>query len=91
MANHTERERGSSMDRGRVAQWSKEKISTLTTIELKQLMANAVRLNEPDVAALCKEVLVERPRVMAAARKLKAGATKAKPRKKLVSAIAAAE
>jgi hypothetical protein len=90
MAN-MERERGASMDRGRVAQWSKEKISTLTTIELKQLMANAVRLNEPDVAALCKEVLIERPRVMAAARKLKAGATKAAPRKKRIAVAPAAE
>jgi hypothetical protein len=86
-----ERERGASMDRGRVAQWSKEKISTLTTIELKQLMANAVRLNEPDVAALCKEVLGERPKLMAAARKLKAGNVKAAPRKKRIAAAPAAE
>jgi hypothetical protein len=90
MAN-MERERGASMDRGRVAQWSKDKISTLTTIELKQLMANAVRLNEPDVAALCKEVLGERPKLQAAARKLKAAGLKAAPRKKRVAAAPVAE
>lgn len=48
--------------RGRVAQWSKERINTLSTPELRQLLANAEQLKEAEVAALCNELLRERPR-----------------------------
>ena len=59
------------LGRGRVAQWSKERISALSTIELRQLMANATRLEETEVAALCHELLSERPPGHAVVRKLK--------------------
>lgn len=55
--------------RGRVAQWSKEKINTLSTPELRQLLANAEQLKEAEVAALCNELLCERPRGYAPVRR----------------------
>ena len=48
--------------RGRIAQWNKEKLSLLSTLELRQLLVNAERLKEAEVAALCHELLNERPR-----------------------------
>ena len=45
------------LQRGRVAKWTKERLDTLSTIELRQLLANAERLQETDVAALCSELL----------------------------------
>src|SRR5882724_1951628 len=51
------------MPRGRVAKWSKEQLDKLNTLELRALLANAERLNEPDVAALCTEILDARPLV----------------------------
>jgi hypothetical protein len=48
--------------RGRIAKWSKEKIDTLSTPELRALLDNAERLKEPEVAALCNELLDARPR-----------------------------
>jgi hypothetical protein len=48
--------------RGRVAKWSKEQIDKLTTPELRALLANAQRLQEPEVAAICNAILDERPR-----------------------------
>lgn len=52
----------SLMGRGRVASWSREQYDNLSTPELRALMANAERLNEPEVAALCSEILDKRPR-----------------------------
>ena len=46
--------------RGRITKWTKEKLSTLSKIELTQLLANAERLKEPEVAAFCRELLSER-------------------------------
>ena len=57
------------LGRGRVAQWSKEKINAFSTPELRQLLANAERLKETEVAALCNELLSERPRGHAAVRR----------------------
>ena len=48
--------------RGRVAKWSREQIDKLSTPELRALLANAERLKEPEVAALCNELLNARPR-----------------------------
>lgn len=48
--------------RGRVAKWSKEQLDKLSTLELRALLANAERLSEPEVAALCNEILDARPR-----------------------------
>jgi hypothetical protein len=38
-------------------EWTKDRIQTLTKPEVKQLRANAERLQEPEVVALCDEVL----------------------------------
>ncbi len=67
------------LGRGRVAQWSKEKINGLTTPELRQLMANAQRLEETEVAALCHELLSERPRGIVAPRKSKPKSSRRRP------------
>jgi hypothetical protein len=56
------------MPRGRVAKWSKEQLDKLSTLELRALLANAERLNEPEVAALCNEILDARPRGQAPVR-----------------------
>jgi hypothetical protein len=48
--------------RGRVTRWSKEQIDKLSTPELRALLVNAERLKEPEVAALCNELLDARPR-----------------------------
>lgn len=57
--------------RGRIAQWSKERINTLSTPELRQLLANATRLNETEIATLCDELLGARPRGHAVVRRQK--------------------
>jgi hypothetical protein len=49
-------------ERTRNTTWSREKIEALGTPELRQLHANALRLNEPEIAALCDELLGARPR-----------------------------
>jgi len=65
------------LPRGRVAQWSRERLDKLTTLELRALLANAERLQESDVAALCREVLAARPRGNnAAARALRTATAK---------------
>lgn len=43
--------------RGRVEQWTRERIERLPAPEIVQLRANAERLDEPDLAALCSVVL----------------------------------
>jgi len=50
------------LGRGRVAKWTREKINSLSTPELRQLRLNAERLLETEIAAMCAEVLDERPR-----------------------------
>jgi hypothetical protein len=50
------------LGRGHAAQWTKEKIDTLSTLEVRNLHANAERLLETEIAALCIEVLGSRPR-----------------------------
>ena len=54
---------------GRTAQWTREKIESLSTAEVRQLRDNAQRLHEPEIAALCDEVLGGRPRGGARAKK----------------------
>ncbi len=46
--------------RTRSVSWTKDRIGALTTPDVKQLRANAVRLREPEIAALCDEVLGSR-------------------------------
>jgi hypothetical protein len=59
------------LPRGRVAKWSKEQIDKLTTLELRALLANAERLKETEVVALCNELLHARPRGQAPVRRHK--------------------
>ncbi|MDH3319806.1 MAG: hypothetical protein OEO84_08975 [Betaproteobacteria bacterium] len=51
-----------NLTRGRAALWTKDKIDLLTTPEVRNLHANAERLLETEIAALCIEVLGARPR-----------------------------
>ena len=55
--------------------WTLDRIQTLSKPEVRQLRANAERLHEPGVVALCDKVLGDKP--VKAARAVKA----AKPRK----------
>lgn len=50
----------------RAAQWTREKIDSLSTAEVRQLRDNAERLHEPEIAALCEQVLGARPRTRGA-------------------------
>jgi hypothetical protein len=47
--------------------WTKDRIQTLSKPEVKQLRANAERLQEPEVVALCDEVLSGRAKAAKAA------------------------
>jgi hypothetical protein len=58
-------------ERGRVASWSREQIDSLSTLEVRQLLVNAERLQETEVAAICNALLDERPRGRAPVRKPK--------------------
>lgn len=51
-----------TLSRGRAALWSRERIDLLSTAEVRNLQANAERLVETEIAALCLEILGERPR-----------------------------
>jgi len=42
--------------------WTKERIDALQTLEVKQLRANAERLNDPEIVGRCDAVLADRPR-----------------------------
>ena len=50
------------MPSSRSVNWTKERIALLGTVEIKQLRANAERLNDPEIVGRCNEVLGERPR-----------------------------
>jgi len=51
-----------ALRRPRVEIWTQGKIESLSNAEVRQLHANAMRLNEPEIAALCDSVLKARPR-----------------------------
>jgi hypothetical protein len=57
--------------------WTLDRIQTLSKPEVRQLRANAERLQEPGVVALCDKVLADKPVKASRAVKVKA----AKPRK----------
>jgi hypothetical protein len=42
--------------------WTKERISSMPTMDVSQLRVNAERLSEPNIVAWCDEVLVGRPK-----------------------------
>src|SRR5258706_365024 len=46
----------------RSVDWTKDRIAALATPDVKQLRANAVRLNDPEITQRCDDVLEERPR-----------------------------
>jgi hypothetical protein len=52
--------------RARADRWTRDRISALSTAEVRQLRANALRLAETEIAGLCDEVLGGRPRGAAA-------------------------
>ena len=59
--------------------WTKERIAALSTLDVRQLRANAERLNRSEIMKRCDEVLGERPgqKRAAARRKKKAAETAA--------------
>jgi hypothetical protein len=61
-----------------VAKWGKEQIDRLSTLEVRQLLANAERLQETEIAAICNALLDERPRGRPPVRKPKAKIAAAK-------------
>jgi hypothetical protein len=64
---------------GRAAlDWTKDRIQTLSKPEVKQLRANAERLSEPEVVALCDEVLSVKAKTKTAAARIARVAAKAK-------------
>lgn len=68
--------------RPRVEAWPRDRIESLSTVEVRQLGANATRLAETELAALCDEVLDARPHGHPPARKVavKGGARRLVPR-----------
>lgn len=50
------------LPRGRIAHWSREQLEKLGKEELQALLGNAVRLQESEVADLCRLVLRARLR-----------------------------
>jgi hypothetical protein len=50
------------LPRGRIAKWTREQLEKLKKEELQALLENAVRLQEPEVAELCRVILKARPR-----------------------------
>jgi len=60
------------LPRGRIAQWSRERLEALSITELRQLMDNAQRLKEVELAVTCQEILVARPNGMPRAARKKA-------------------
>ena len=57
--------------RASAARWTREKIGTLSTPEVRQLRVNAERLRETEIATLCDEVLGARPHGRAPVRRIK--------------------
>jgi hypothetical protein len=65
--------------RGRAEEWTRERVAELPAEEILQLRENAARLNEPDLAAMCSDVLTQvRMRARAAARGDPGAGTKAR-------------
>lgn len=67
-----------NLSRGRAALWTRDKIDLLSTPEVRNLHANAERLLETEIAALCLEVLGARPRTGVTAPGKPAAAPRAK-------------
>jgi len=74
--------------RGRAGEWTRERIERLPAQDIKQLRANAERLGEAELAALCGELLKSTGRSKGAARSV--AARGAKPRR-LIARVKAFE
>jgi len=61
----------------RSTDWTPERIAALSTTEVKQLRANAERLNDPDIVARCDAALSEALRASRANAKAKRAAAAA--------------
>lgn len=48
------------LPRGRIASWSREQLDRLSTVDLKALVENAERLQESEVAQLCRAIIKAR-------------------------------
>jgi len=57
--------------------WTPERIAALSTPDVKQLRANAERLNDPEIVARCDAVITEQLRASRAAAKAKRAAAAA--------------
>jgi len=64
----------------RSVNWTKDRIAALSTPEVRQLRANAERLNDPEIMERCDAVLGERPRAGGSGTESRSGAPR--PRKK---------
>lgn len=64
----------------RSVDWTKERIAALATPDVRQLRANAERLNDPEIMERCDAVLGERPRGSGPGAKPRSGAPR--PHKK---------
>jgi hypothetical protein len=53
--------------KSRASEWTRERLDQLGRQELVNLQANAAKLGEPELAALCEQLLAERPRRASAA------------------------
>lgn len=67
----------------RATAWTAERIAKLNMIEVRQLKDNALRLGEPEIAALCDKAMTELRRIASAARK----AAPPKPKKPKPAAV----
>jgi hypothetical protein len=47
---------------GRSAAWTRDRIESLSTAEVRQLRDNAQRLSETEIVGLCDEILKARPK-----------------------------
>jgi hypothetical protein len=61
----------------RTVSWTRERIDTLVTADIRQLRVNAERLNDPDIMKLCDSILSQRRKRGPAAAKTGAAAAKA--------------
>jgi hypothetical protein len=64
----------------RTVKWTRERIAALSTPEIKQLRANAERLNDPDVLAHCDALMTERLIASRAEAKARRAAQPARPK-----------
>jgi hypothetical protein len=79
---------------GKAGAWTRERLDQLGKQEMLNLQANAIRLGEPELAALCGELLKARPRrgpgSNGAAARTEGGRQRLLPRRSIVLRAASA-